>query len=81
MILECVGIAFVYAQMTCKQVDAPPVPAARCAPVVEWSQAKQNQIAAELEAAPGSALAALAVEYIGQRDIARACRAAKKRNR
>lgn len=78
MILECVGVAFIYAQMTCKEVGAP-APAARCAPVVEWSRERQTRLADEINMNPGSELARAAVEYIGQRDIARACRAAKRR--
>jgi hypothetical protein len=55
----------------------PPVPAVVCPPVRTWSKDFQKQVAAELRAAPMSALAKVAVQSIGYRDIARACRAKK----
>lgn len=78
MILECTGIAFIVAQLTCKQVDAP-APAARCAPIVQWSRDRQGRLADEINMNPGSELARAAIEYIGQRDVARACRAARSK--
>lgn len=78
MILKCVGIAFFVIDMTCTEV-APPPPAAVCPPVRTWTREFQKQVGAELRAAPGSALAAVAVQAIGDRDVARACARTKRR--
>ncbi len=50
----------------------PTVPPAVCPPVRTWTQTFQNQVAAEIEAAPNSALAQVAIQSIGDRDVARA---------
>lgn len=76
MILECTGLAFIMVNVTCREV-APPPPAVICPPVREWSKPFQKQVAAELRAAPNSALAKVAVQSIGDRDVARACAMAK----
>lgn len=78
MILECVGVAFIYAQMTCTEVKAPP-PVAVCPPMVEWSPGLQARAADEMAANPGSALAEIAIKAIQQRDILRACKRARSR--
>lgn len=77
MTLECTGWVFIVAQLTC--VDVAPPPAVVCPPVRTWSREFQRQVSKELRAAPGSALAQVAVQAIGDRDVARAC-AATKRN-
>lgn len=65
----CLGILV----MICRLETAPP-PAVVCPPVRPWSTSFQKRVAAELRAAPpDSALAAVAVEAIGNRDVARAC--------
>jgi hypothetical protein len=69
------GPVFIYAQLTCVM----PTPAVVCPPVRTWSREFQRQVAAELKAAPGSALAKVALQAIGDRDVARAC-AAKSSN-
>lgn len=59
--------------MICRLEAAPP-PAVVCPPVRAWSRAFQQRVAAELRAAPpDSALAAVAIQSIGDRDVARAC--------
>lgn len=51
-----------------------------CPPLRTWSAPFQKQLAAELHKAPrDSAMARVTVQAIGDRDIARACRAAKAR--
>lgn len=77
MILECTGWVFIYAQLTC--TGAAPAPAVICPPVRTWSREFQRQVAQEMRAAPGSALAKVAVQSIGDRDIARACKRQRKR--
>ena len=65
----CLGILV----MICRLETAPP-PAVVCPPVRPWSASFQKRIAAELRAAPpDSALAAVAVQSIGDRDVARVC--------
>jgi hypothetical protein len=65
----CLGLLV----MICRLEAAPP-PAVVCPPVRPWSVSFQKQVAAELRAAPpDSALAAVAVQAIGDRDTARAC--------
>lgn len=65
----CLGILV----MICRLETAPP-PAVVCPPVRPWSASFQTRVAAELRAAPpDSALAAVAVQAIGDRDVARAC--------
>jgi hypothetical protein len=70
--LTCTGFVFIVAQLTC--TDGAPPPAVVCPPVRTWSRDFQKQVAAELKAAPNSALARVAVQSIGDRDVARACR-------
>lgn len=77
MILECTGIAFFVVNMTCKDISPPAAPVVVCPPVRAWSTTFQKQIAAEMRAAPNSALAKVAVQSIGDRDVARACRSKK----
>ena len=74
---ECTGWVFLYAQLTCA-MPPPPAPAVVCPPVRTWSRDFQRQVAAELKAAPKSALATVAVQAIGDRDVARACAAKAK---
>lgn len=63
----CLGI------MICR-LEASPPPAVVCPPVRTWSPQFQKRLAVELRAArPDSALAAVAVQSIGDRDVARAC--------
>lgn len=71
--MNCTGFAFIIVQLTCTD-PAPPVV---CPPVRTWTREFQKQIATELRGAPNSALAKVAVQSIGDRDVARACRAAK----
>lgn len=73
--ITCTGFAFIFAHLTCTIPD--PAPAVVCPPVRAWSAPFQKQVATELKAAPNSALAQVAVQAIGDRDIARAC--ARKR--
>lgn len=76
--ITCTGFAFFVLSMTC-EVPAPPPPAVVCPPVRQWSREFQKQVAGELRAAPNSALAKVATQSIGDRDVARACRATTKR--
>ena len=69
--MNCTGFAFIIVQLTC--TDPTPPPAVVCPPVRTWSKEFQKQVAAELRAAANSALAKVAVQSIGDRDIARAC--------
>lgn len=71
MIMTCTGWAFIAVQLTCTMPD--PVPAVVCPPVRSWSAEFQKRVAAELRERPDSALAAVAIQSIGDRDIARAC--------
>ena len=74
---ECTGWVFLYAQLSCT-MPPPPAPVVVCPPVRTWSREFQRKVAAELKAAPGSALARVAVQAIGDRDVARACAARPK---
>ncbi len=66
----CVGLLV----MICQIQVAAPLPAVVCPPMRTWSREFQKQIAAELRVAPpASALAAVAIQTIGDRDVARAC--------
>ncbi|SEC00142.1 hypothetical protein [Bradyrhizobium erythrophlei] len=76
MTFTCTGWAFIAVQLTCTMPDT--APAVVCPPVRAWSQDFQKLVATELRAAPNSALAAVAVQAIGDRDIARACARRKK---
>jgi hypothetical protein len=76
MMFSCTGWVFLYAQLTC--VMPAPAPAVVCPPVRAWSKEFQRQVAAELRAAPSSALAKVAVQSIGDRDVARACARQRK---
>jgi hypothetical protein len=78
MTLNCTGFALLFVQLTCTET-APAPPAVVCPPVRAWSKEFQRQVAAELKAARGSALARVAIEAIGDRDVARAC--ARARNK
>jgi hypothetical protein len=71
MTFTCTGWVLIYAQFTCT-MPTPPA-AVVCPPVRTWSKAFQKQVAAELRAAPGSAMAKVVVQTIGDRDVARAC--------
>lgn len=75
--ITCTGFAFIVAQLTCTVPD--PAPVVICPPVRTWSREFQKQVAAELQAAPNSALAQVAVQSIGDRDVARSCKASKKK--
>jgi hypothetical protein len=75
MTFTCTGWVLLYAQLTC--VMPAQVPAVVCPPVRMWSKEFQKQVAAELRAAPTTALAKVAVQSIGDRDVARACRRKK----
>jgi hypothetical protein len=66
----------IYAQLTCVTLD--PAPAVVCPPVRAWSKSFQTQVEAEMRAAPNRALEKVAVQAIGDRDIARACASTKK---
>lgn len=77
--ITCTGFALGFAMLTCE--IPPTTPPAVCPPVRTWTQEFQNQIAAEIEAAPNSALAQVAVQSIGDRDVARACAAAKRKKK
>jgi hypothetical protein len=74
--ITCTGIAFIFASLNCTVPDQPP--AVVCPPVRTWSKPFQAQVAAELRAAPKSALATVAVQAIGDRDVARACAKSKR---
>lgn len=76
--ITCTGFAFIFAQLTCTVPDTPP-PAVVCPPVRTWSRDFQHQIADELRAAPNSALAKVAIQTIGDRDVARACQRTRRR--
>lgn len=75
--ITCTGIAFFVAQLTCTIPDRPP--AVVCPPVRTWSRDFQSRIADEMAAAPNSALAKVAIQAIGDRDVARACARAKRK--
>lgn len=68
--MNCTGIAFIIVQVTCTDPTPPP---AICPPVRTWTKEFQKQVATELKAAPNSALAKVAIQSIGDRDVARAC--------
>jgi len=74
--ITCTGMAFIVVQMTCTMPDAPPVV---CPPVKTWAPAFQQQVAAELDATPNSALAQVAIDAIEMRDVARACAKRKRK--
>lgn len=76
MTLTCTGFVFIVARLTC--IDVTPPPAAVCPPVRTWSREFQKQVAAEMRSNPNSALATVAVQAIGDRDVARACASAKR---
>lgn len=78
MTFTCTGWVFIVAQLTC-EMPAPPPPAVVCPPVRAWTKEFQRQVAAEMRTAPNSALAQVAVQSIGDRDVARACKALKKK--
>lgn len=75
MTMTCTGFALGFAMLTCVN-NTPPAPVV-CPPVRTWSREFQKQVAAEMRAAPNSALAQVAVQSIGDRDVARACAKAK----
>ncbi len=77
--ITCTGFALGFAMLTCEMPST--VAPAVCPPVRTWTQGFQNQVAAEIEAAPNSALAQVAIQSIGDRDIARACTAAKRKKK
>ena len=64
----CFGILVMYCQLQVATV--PPVV---CPPVRTWTRDFQNKVAVEIRAAPNSALAQVAIQSIGDRDVARAC--------
>lgn len=76
MTFTCTGWVFLYAQLTCTMPSPPP--SVLCPPVRTWSKDFQKQLATEMQAAPDSALARAAVQYIGDRDVARACRRSRR---
>lgn len=75
--MKCIGIALIVGFLVCDEPPPPPVPAVVCPPVRTWSKEFQKKVAAELRAAPQSALAEVATQSIGDRDVARACAAAE----
>lgn len=77
MIMTCTGWAFIAVQLTCSMPD--PAPAVVCPPVRTWSRDFQKRVAEEMRARPDSALAEVAIQSIGDRDVARACAARAKR--
>jgi hypothetical protein len=83
MNITCTGFAFIVAHLNCVIPD--PAPVVVCPPVRTWSAPFQKQVAAEMRAAPNSAMAEVVRQAIGDRDVARACagkprpRAAKPR--
>ena len=75
--MTCTGFAFLFVMLTC---EAPPQPTAVvCPPMRTWSRDFQKKVAHELRAQPGSAMAKVVIDAIGDRDIARACAAASNR--
>ena len=76
MIMSCTGWAFIAVQLTCTMPD--PAPVVVCPPVRTWSRDFQKRVADELRANPNSALAAVAVQTIGDRDVPRACAGKRK---
>lgn len=72
----CTGFAFIVVQLTCTD---PAPPAVICPPVRTWSRQFQKNVADEIKAAPQSALAAVAIQAIGDRDVARACANVKRK--
>ena len=75
--MKCIGIALVVGWLSCEDPLPPPPPAVICPPVRTWSKEFQKKVAAEMRVAPKSALAEVATQSIGDRDIARACAAAE----
>lgn len=73
----CTGWVFIAAQLTCTMPD--PAPVVACPPVRTWSRDFQKRVADELRAAPNGALAQVALQAIGDRDVARACARVKRR--
>lgn len=73
--MNCFGVALLFAWTVCDPPPAPPPPAVVCPPVRPWSKEFQKKVAAEIRSAPKSALAEVATQSIGDRDIARACAA------
>ena len=69
----CIGLIV----MHCFVTDQSPPPQSTvtvCPPVREWTKEFQAKLAKELKAAPkDSALATAAVQYVGDRKVARAC--------
>lgn len=78
MMLECTGLAFLFVSVTCTDISPPAPPAAVCPPVRAWSREFQRQVAAEMRAGSSPALAEVARQAIGDRDVARACAAARR---
>lgn len=76
----CKGVALLVVWMVCEDPPPPPPPAVICPPVRTWSKPFQKKVAAEIRAAPSSALAEVATQSIGDRDIARACAATTPNN-
>ena len=74
--MNCTGIAFIFVQITCTD---PAPPAVICPPVRTWTKEFQRQVAVELRASPQSALATVAIQTIGDRDVARACAKVKRK--
>jgi hypothetical protein len=76
--MKCIGIALVIGWLHCEDPPPPPPPPAVVCPSVRaWSKDFQKKVAAELRAVPKSALAEVATQSIGDRDIARACATAE----
>lgn len=73
MNMTCVGFLVFF---SC-QIPAAAPSAVVCPPVRTWTRDFQKQVAAELRVAPNSALAQVAVQSIGDRDVARACAKAR----
>jgi hypothetical protein len=77
--ITCTGFAFLFAQLTCSIPETPP--AVVCPPVRVWTRDFQkNRLRRNCARSP-IALAKVAIQAIGDRDIARACRSENKGSR
>lgn len=74
MSMTCLGFLVFF---SCQMPTA--APAVVCPPIRTWTREFQKQVAAEMRAAPKSALAQVAVQSIGDRDVARACAAQQRK--
>ncbi len=79
MTFTCTGWVLIYAQLTCVMPE--PAPAVICPPVRTWTREFQKAVATEMRASPNSAMAKVVVQSIGDRDVARACRAKRAKSK